>query len=88
MIRMQTPDGWMTVAGPRNMRAGAASCLQSLTSLRKASDLPGLVIGNSLLERAGGAKKGEYVCLKICGPLESFKDLNREKYNVFCVDLW
>jgi hypothetical protein len=57
MIRMQTPDGWITVAGPRNARTGAASCLQSLTPPRKVLDLPGPVIGNLLLKRAGCAFK-------------------------------
>jgi hypothetical protein len=64
MIRMQTPDGWITVAGPRNARTGAASCLQSLTPPRKVLDLPGPVIGNLLLKRAGGASKKIVFALK------------------------
>jgi hypothetical protein len=39
-----------------------------LTSLRKVSDLPRLVIGNSLLEGVGGASEKMMFALKICGP--------------------
>ena len=64
MIRMQTPDGWITVAGPRNTRIGATSCLQSLTSLRCVSDSPGLVISKLIAGASRRASKKNMFALK------------------------
>lgn len=87
IVRTQTPDGWITVAGPRNTRTGAASCLQSYFS-EEAVRLTGSGHRQLIARASRRCFKGKHVCLKICGPLRSFKDLDREKRDVFCIDLW
>lgn len=86
---MQTPDGWMTVAEPQNMRTGAASCLQKLNFSEEGVRLTGsLVIGKLIVRASRRCKKEIMFALKFAARSHSFKHLNREKCDVFCIDLW